>query len=69
MDQDLQLSMPRDLSRVDVTRRSELRYWRQKFGVDDDLLKEAVRKVGPVVRDVEKFLCRKALNRLFGAAA
>ena len=61
--------IPRDPSRVDVMKRSELRYWRDKFRVDEDNLKEAVRKVGPLVRDVEQFLCRKQLDRLFGARA
>ena len=65
MDLNLQHVAPRDPSRVDLVRRSELRYWRQKFGVDEENLKEAVRKAGPLVRDVEQFLCRKALDRLF----
>ena len=67
MDLDLQYCAPRDRFRVDVAKRSELRYWRQKFSVDEEQIKEAVRKAGPLVRDVEQFLCRKALDRLFGA--
>ena len=56
---------PRDLTKVDLNCREELPYWSRRFGTAEKELREAVRKVGPAPRDVERFLCRQALHRLF----
>ncbi len=47
---------PRDRSRIDVSEPWELRYWSSKLGIDEDQLKEAVAKVGPVVGDIRRYL-------------
>ena len=41
-----------DRSRIDVSQDHELRYWTKELGVDEETLKAAVRKVGPMVNDV-----------------
>lgn len=45
---------PADAMRVNVNESWELRYWSTKFGVTPEQLKEAVKKVGVMVKDVEK---------------
>ena len=47
---------PADASRVNVHEDYELRYWSKKFGVTPQQLKDAVHKVGPMVKDVKKAL-------------
>jgi hypothetical protein len=47
---------PADDKRVNVHEDYELRYWSGKFGVTPEKLKDAVRKVGPMVDDVKKEL-------------
>lgn len=48
-----------DRDRVNVHEDYELRDWSKKFGVTPEKLKEAVKKVGPMVKDVEKELQQK----------
>ena len=45
-----------DRNRINVEEDYELRYWAEKFVVTRDELKEAVRKVGPMAKDVAKQL-------------
>ncbi|EDY18493.1 conserved hypothetical protein [Chthoniobacter flavus Ellin428] len=45
-----------DRDRINVHEDYELRDWSQKFGVTPEKLKEVVKKVGPMVTDVEKAL-------------
>lgn len=45
-----------DRTRVNTNEDYELRYWSEKFGVSQDRLKAAVRKVGNSVAAVEKEL-------------
>ena len=45
-----------DRDRINVHEEYELRDWSKKFGVSPDRLKEVVKKVGPMVKDVEKEL-------------
>jgi hypothetical protein len=47
---------PQDASRVNVTEDYELQYWKERFGVSSDELKNAVRAIGTNVTDVEKYL-------------
>lgn len=45
-----------DRDRINVNEDYELRQWCQKFGVTQAVLKAAVKKVGPMARDVAKEL-------------
>jgi hypothetical protein len=47
---------PQDSSRVNVHENYEVEYWTKKFGVSPQQLKDAVKKVGPMVKDVQKEL-------------
>lgn len=42
--------------RINVNQDYEARDWAKKFGVTVDQLKAAVRAVGPMVKDVRKYL-------------
>jgi Protein of unknown function (DUF3606) len=45
-----------DRDRINVNQRHELEYWTQKWNVPEERLKEAVAKVGVMVKDVAKHL-------------
>jgi hypothetical protein len=45
-----------DDSRINVNESYELQYWSEKFNVDKDRLREAVKAAGPMVDDVRKYL-------------
>ena len=45
-----------DRDRINVNEDYELRDWSKSLGVSADQLKEAVRKVGPMVADVRRAL-------------
>ena len=45
-----------DRDRINVEEEYELRDWSEKFGVTPDELKSAVRRVGPMAKDVQKHL-------------
>ena len=45
-----------DRQRINVNQEHECRYWTEKFGIDADRLREVVKKVGPMVADVEREL-------------
>ncbi len=47
---------PADDSRINVHQDYELQYWSQKFGVSPEELRQAVQKVGPMVKDVRRHL-------------
>ena len=47
---------PADAQRVNVNEKWEVEYWTKKFGVSEDELKAAVKKAGPMARDVAKAL-------------
>ena len=47
-----------DRSRINVHEDYELRHWTQHFKVTPERLKEAVAKVGVMVKDVERELAR-----------
>ena len=44
-----------DRDRIDVSQEHECRYWTDKFGVTYRELRAVVEKVGPMVKDVEKY--------------
>jgi hypothetical protein len=47
---------PADRSRVNVNEDYELEYWSKHFGVSRETLKSAVKKAGPMVKDVQREL-------------
>ena len=52
-----------DRERVNVHERHEVEYWTQKWGVTCEQLEAVVKKVGVMVRDVEKELGKEESNR------
>ena len=50
----------RDRDRIDVNQDQNCRYWGEKLGVSLDKIKDAVRKVGPMAKDVEHHLRNSA---------
>lgn len=53
MSDDLKKRGPQDRARVNVNEAWELGWWCGKFGVTPEALKAAVKKVGPMAKDVE----------------
>jgi hypothetical protein len=47
---------PADDSRINIHQDYELRYWSQQLGVTPNTLRQAVRAVGPMVKDVRRHL-------------
>jgi hypothetical protein len=45
-----------DRDRINVNEDYEVQYWSEKFGVNRDRLKEAVKAVGTSVKDVQEYL-------------
>ena len=60
---------PRDRSVVYVGLEWECRWWSDRFGVSPDTLKDAVRQVGPMVKDVERHFAVRTRHPSFGLAA
>ncbi|TAK37666.1 MAG: DUF3606 domain-containing protein [Lysobacteraceae bacterium] len=50
---------PLDRSRISLSQDFEVRYWSQRFGIDEQALREAVEDVGPSVQDVEQYLANR----------
>jgi len=48
--------MPDDAQRINVSQEYEVRDWSETLGVTPEQLKEAVRIVGPMVKDVRRHL-------------
>ena len=59
---------PRDRSVVYVAQEWECRWWSDKFGVTQDMLRATVRRVGPMVADVESHLGLRGRARHLRAA-
>jgi len=55
MDDKSKIGKP-DRDRINVNEDYELRDWTKRFGVSEGELKAAVKKAGPMVRDVAKAL-------------
>jgi hypothetical protein len=47
----------------------ECRWWSERFGVSPDALKAAVREVGPMAGDIERYFARKVGRAKFPVAA
>jgi predicted DNA-binding protein YlxM (UPF0122 family) len=48
-----------DRDRINTSEDYELNDWAKHFGVSKDKIKQAVKKVGPMVKDVERELKKK----------
>lgn len=46
----------RNRDRIDVNQDQDCRYWCEKLGVSSEKIKDAVKKVGPMAKDVERHL-------------
>jgi hypothetical protein len=47
-----------DRDRININEDYEVRDWAKRFGVSEKQLREAVQRVGPMVKDVEQHLGR-----------
>jgi hypothetical protein len=50
---------PADASRVNVNESYEVRYWTERFQCTEQQLRDCVKSVGPMVKDVEACLAKK----------
>jgi hypothetical protein len=50
---------PQDRARISLEQDHEVRYWSQRFGIDEQQLRTAVGDVGPSVQDVEQYLANR----------
>lgn len=46
----------RNRDRIDITQEQVCRYWGEKLGVSSDKIRDAVKQVGPMAKDVEHHL-------------
>lgn len=56
MSDDLTRRKPEDPTKINVNQSWEIQYWTKKLGVSEQKLKTAVSKVGPLVKDVKRYL-------------
>jgi hypothetical protein len=49
--------------RIDVSNDDELKYWSRKLDCTETDLREAIARVGPLVRDVLPYLAQEKTNR------
>jgi hypothetical protein len=64
-----ELDGPSDKGVVYVGEDWECRWWSERFGVSPETLKGAVREVGPMVEDIERYFGLKASRMRYAAAA
>ena len=50
---------PQDRARISLEQDHEVRYWSQRFGIDEQQLRNAVGDVGHSVQDVEQYLANR----------
>jgi hypothetical protein len=55
-------NMPADLTRIRLDDSRDVRYWCRRLSCTQSELRAAVRVLGPVPTDVERFLKRQAAN-------
>lgn len=58
MPDNLNIKRPADATKININEPYEVNYWTAKFGVSVQQLKNAVKDVGPQVRDVKRKLER-----------
>lgn len=56
MSENLTLRRPEDPSRINISRRSELVFWANKFDVSEEIIIDAVQNVGFWIVDVKIYL-------------
>jgi hypothetical protein len=56
MPDDLNKKRPQDSSKVNVNEPYEVNYWTERFNISEAKLNKAVKAVGPMVADIEKWL-------------
>lgn len=56
MADDLKNTGKQDDIRINVNQTWELKRWSEKLGVSEEKLRQAVKAVGPMVKDVKKYL-------------
>ena len=59
MTDDTTKKRPQDSAQINIHEDYEVRYWTNALGVTSAKLKEAVKKVGPMIADVRKELAKK----------
>ena len=64
-----ELDGPSDKGVVYIGEDWECRWWSERFGVSPEALKGAVREVGPMVEDIERYFGLKASRMHYAAAA
>ena len=47
---------PEDPTKININQSWEVEYWTKKFGISASVLTQAVKAVGPMVKNVEKWL-------------
>ena len=53
---DLKRRVPEDPTKININQPWEVEYWCNKLGCSEARLREAVQAVGPLVKDVKKYL-------------
>lgn len=56
MPDDLTRRKPEDPTKINVNQSWEIEYWTKKLGVTEQQLRTAVNAVGPLVKDVKRYL-------------
>ncbi len=56
MPDDLTRRKPEDPTKINVNQSWEIEYWTKKLGVTEQQLRTAVKAVGPLVKDVKRYL-------------
>jgi hypothetical protein len=47
-----------DRERINIQKQHEVEYWTNRLGVSEDELRDAVKRVGPMVEDVQREIKR-----------
>lgn len=56
MPDDLKRRVPEDPTKININQQWELDYWCEKLHCSEQMLRKAVRTVGPMVKDVKEWL-------------
>ena len=56
MPDDLTRRKPEDPTKINVNQSWEIEYWTKRLGVTEQQLRTAVKNVGPLVKDVKRYL-------------
>lgn len=56
MPDNLKRRVPEDPTKININQKWEIEYWCDRFHCSERMLREAVRAVGPMVKDVKEWL-------------